>query len=93
MALKDDVTGVLRENTVNTEIEDLIAAAKADLKLGGVLELKITDTDPLIKRAINLYCKAHYAYEDPKVSERFEMAYQGLKNQLCLSSEYAEEQI
>lgn len=90
MALKDDVANVLREDESNTEILDLIDAAKADLKLSGVVERKIIESDMLIKRAINLYCKAHYAYDDPKISERFENAYICLKNHLCLSTEYTE---
>ncbi len=90
MALIDDVVSVLRENESNTEITDLIDAAKADLKISGITENKISDSDPLIKRAISLYCKAHYAYEDPKLSERFENAYLSLRNHLCLSTEYSE---
>ncbi len=92
MALLDDVTNALREDGSNTEISDLIEAAKADLSLSGVLESKIVEGDSLIKRAIILYCKAHYAYDDPKISERFENAYLSLKNHLCLSSEYTEVQ-
>jgi len=88
MALLDDVKEALRENTIENEVQDLIDAAKADLALSGVHENKITDIDPLIKRAIILYCKAHFGYDDPKIQERFEDAYYSLKNHLALSIEY-----
>ena len=92
MALLDDVKNVLRESGTqsNTEIQDLIEAAKLDLKLSGVAEIKIVETDKLIVRAINLYCKAHFSYEDPKTAERFADEYVNLKKHLVISSEYSE---
>ena len=72
----------------DVEIQDLIEAAKADLKLSGINESKIVDTDPLIKRAIIVYCKAHFGYDDPKITERFEQSYISLKQHLTLSIEY-----
>lgn len=45
----------------NGEIEDLIAAAKADLGLHGV---EGEEDDPLIKRAILTYCKANFGKAD-----------------------------
>lgn len=90
MALIDDVKDVLRESGAEstTEIQDLIDFAKADMKSVGILEIKITETDMMIKRAINLYCKANFSYEDPKISERFERQYDSLKIHLALSTEY-----
>lgn len=73
---------------LNIEILDLIESAKADLALSGVHESKITDSDPLIKRAITIYCKAHFGYDDPKIAERFEQSYISLKQHLTLT-EYA----
>jgi len=72
----------------DVEIQDLIEAAKADLKLSGINESKIVDTDPLIKRAIIVYCKTHFGYDDPKITERFEQSYISLKQHLTLSIEY-----
>lgn len=66
------------------EIQDLIEAAKADLKLSGVK--KISEDDPLIIRAITLYCKTHFGYDND--SERFMQAYEALKIHLALSTEY-----
>jgi len=75
---------------LDTEIQELIDAAKADLKLSGVHNDKVVDTDPLIKRAIIVYCKAHFGYEDPKLTERFQQSYISLKHHLTLSAEYTE---
>ena len=66
-------------NDLDTEILDLIESAKADLILSGVHKDKVVDTDPLIKRAITVYCKANFGYEDPKLSERFQESYTSLK--------------
>lgn len=73
---------------LNTEVTSLIEAAKFDLRISGVN--KINDGDPLIKRAIITYCKAHFGYEDVNVSERFERAYIMLKQHLSLSGEYGD---
>lgn len=73
---------------LDEEIQDLIDAAKADLRLSGVHPDKIKDTDPLIKRAIIVYAKAHFGYDDPKIVERFEQSYMSLKHHLTLSTEY-----
>ncbi len=87
-----DVKDALRESgdDLDTEILDLIDAAKADLILSGVHKDKVVDTDPLIKRAIIVYCKANFGYDEPKIAERFEQSYISLKHHLTLSSEYTE---
>jgi len=64
MALLDDVKLALRISPTiiayDDEVQDLIEAAKADLKLSGVDPAKLDESDPLIKRAIVTYCKAHF---------------------------------
>ena len=86
----EDVKNALRVNGEDSdnEILDLIESAKADLILSGVNKEKIVDTDPLIKRAIIVYCKANFGYENPKLSERFQQSYISLKHHLTLSAEY-----
>lgn len=88
----NDIKNALRisGNDLDVEILDLIEAAKADLILSGVHIDKVTDTDPLIKRAVTVYCKANFGYEDPKLSERFQESYISLKQHLTLSQEYTE---
>ena len=92
MALLDDIKLTLRiSNTAfDSEITDLILAARSDLKLSGVLESKVNDdTDPLIKRAIIVYVKANFGWNNPD-AERLQHSYNMLKIHLALSQEYAE---
>ena len=86
----EDVKDALRENgnDSDSEILDLIESAKLDLEISGVEGTKIIDTDPLIKRAIILYCKAHCGYEDVNMSLRLQEAYISLKQHLSLSKDY-----
>lgn len=88
MALIDDVKKTLRISLTahDTEITDLIAAAKADLGICGLLT--ITETDPLIKRAIITYCKANFGWDNPE-SEKLQMSYESIRNHLSLSQDYA----
>ena len=77
------------------EIEGLIAACKADLRLAGIIlpedkqpaesKTPIAD-DPLITRAIILYCKANYGFLSG--SEQFRAAYELLKHSLSLAGDY-----
>lgn len=90
MALIDDVKDALRVsgNAMDTEINDLINGAVADLKLSGVLTAKATSTtDPLIRRAVVVYCKAQFGYDNPE-ADRFQISYDMLKRHLLLSQEY-----
>ena len=85
-----DIKDSLREsgNDLDTEILDLIDAAKADLILSGVHKDKVKDNDPLIKRAVTVYCKANFGYDDVNMATRFEQSYISLKHHLTLSGEY-----
>lgn len=90
MALLEDVKLALRitSSAFDNEVEDLIKAARQDLILSGVSQNKAQDeNDPLIKRAITVYCKAHFGYDNPE-AERFQRAYDMLKAHLTLSQEY-----
>ena len=69
------------------EVVDLIEAAKLDLKIPQIDAAKITDADPLIKRAIILYCKANFGL-DNKDSEKYQKAYDNLAEKLSLSLLY-----
>lgn len=85
----NDVKLALRiSNTAyDTEIDDLIAEVRADLKLCGLLENKIVDTDILIKRAIVTYCKANFGLNNPD-SERLQKSYEAIRNHLSMSLDY-----
>lgn len=86
----NDIKNSLRVNgtDLDNEILDLIESAKADLILSGVNKDKVVDTDPLIKRAITVYCKANFGYDDVNMAGRFEQSYISLKHHLTLSAEY-----
>ena len=95
MPILDDIKIALRiSNTAyDSEINDLVAAARADLKLSGILESKVNDdTDPLIKRAITVYVKAHFGWNNPD-TERLQQSYDMLKCHLALSQEYTKEAV
>lgn len=90
MAMIDDVKIALRitSGAFDGEIADLIAAARQDLVLSGVLPIKANNNnDTLIKRAIISYCKAHFGYGN-KDAQRLEMAYNLLKMSMTLSGDY-----
>jgi uncharacterized phage protein (predicted DNA packaging) len=90
MAMLNDVKVVLRvsHTALDTEIIDLIASARQDLILSGVLSAKAnSDTDILIKRAIVTYVKAHFGYDNPDY-ERLVSAYNSIKVHLTLAGDY-----
>lgn len=85
----DDARKALRITAADfdAEIQDLIDACKAELVLAGLAPEKIIDTDPLIKRAIIVYCKANFGFGNPD-AERFQQSYEMLKNHLALAGDY-----
>ncbi len=88
----NDLKKVLRINNTafDDEIQDLINASIQDLKLSGVLPAKADDdTDPLIRRAISTYVKAHFGWDNPDFEKLVE-AYNMLKMHITLSEEYTE---
>lgn len=75
----------IKNTAFNNEISDLIEAAKIDLKISGVTN--ISETDPLIKRAITIYVKANFGWDNPD-SEKLQNSYNMLKQHLALSGDY-----
>ncbi len=71
----------------DTEVQDLINAAESDLSLSGVSSSKIVVTDPLIRRAVFVYVKAYFGWDNPD-SDRLIKSYDMLKMHLALSTEY-----
>lgn len=115
LALKDDIKTALRisNSAYDTEIDDLIDAAKTDLLLSGVnanktvIEtvtpeptednpepepIEVEVMDPLIKRAITIYVKAHFGWNNPD-AEKLQQSYNMLKAHLSLSQEYTKEAV
>lgn len=88
----DAVKVALRISQANVafdgEINDLITAAQQDLALSGVSPTKANDTtDPLIKRAVVTYCKAHFGWDNPD-AEKLQRSYEMLKTHLTLAGDY-----
>jgi hypothetical protein len=72
------------------EVQDLIDAARQDLKLAGISSVKADaedNIDPLIKRAITTYAKANFGYDNPD-ADRLKDSYESLKNHMSLSGDY-----
>lgn len=75
----------IKNTSFDSEILDLIDAAKIDLKISGVNKIDIED--PLIKRAITIYVKANFGWDNPD-SEKLQRSYNMLRQHLALSGDY-----
>ncbi|WHP43832.1 head-tail connector protein [Lysinibacillus boronitolerans] len=75
----------ITHNSLDNEIQDLIDAARADLRISGVV--KLDETDSLIIRAITVYSKANFGLDNAD-SEKYQQSYDSLKTHLALSGEY-----
>ncbi len=69
----------------DTEILDLIEAGKLDLGISGVENIDIDNA--LIKRAITIYVKANFGWDNPD-AERLQRSYVMLKQHLSLAGDY-----
>ena len=67
------------------EMNDMVDGS-SEIKTGD--KIFIERSDPLIKRAITLYCKAKFGYDEVNMAERFQQSYISLKHHLTLSAEY-----
>lgn len=71
-------------NDFNDEITDLINACTKDLGVAGVTNVE--DTDALVIRAINTYCKANFG--DAEDYDRLKASYDEQKAQLSMCTGY-----
>ena len=88
MALLNNVKAVLRvtHNALDdAEIKPLIEAAKMELEVAGVVNIK--EDDPLVERYVTAYCKAHFGYDNPDAA-RLEAVANSLKNTLTQLEKY-----
>jgi uncharacterized phage protein (predicted DNA packaging) len=80
-------------NMFDGEIQDLIDAARLELVQSGISSEKAEDEtegiDPLIKRAITIYCKANFGFDNPD-AERLQQSYEMIKQHLSLAGDYQE---
>lgn len=88
--MHEEVKSALRVDgsELDYEIQSLIDAAVADLILAGVDATKAQAmTDPLIRRAVIVYCQANFDYAD-KSADRLTKSYEMLKAHLSLAADY-----
>ena len=73
----------------DSEIEDLIAAALADLGLAGIAGPRPdVEADPLLTRAVVTFCKANFG--EPDQYDRLKAAYDEQKAQLQMATGYTD---
>lgn len=77
----------ISSSAFDKDVAELIEEAKADLRLAGVYFSD--ETDPLIRRAIKVYAKANFGFDNPD-ADRFRDSYIMLKQHLSLSGDYRE---
>ena len=68
----------------DSELNDLIAAALADLGIAGVTT--ITETDPLIVRAVTTFCRVNFG--QPHDYDKHKYSYDEQKAQLQVATGY-----
>ena len=84
MSILNSVKLALRRtgtSAFDTDIAELIEAAKNDLSIAGV---NVDEDDPLIQMAIKTYCKAHFGETDEFINLRD--SYETQKAQLMVAS-------
>ena len=93
LSLVDDVKSAVRVTTtdpgITQEIEDLIHAAMLDMEITGIdpEKINVMPIDPLIKRAITLYAKANFGYDNPD-AEKLQRNYEMLRDKLAVDIDY-----
>lgn len=76
----------IKSQAFDSEIEDLIAAALADLGLAGVTAAQELEAYPLITRAVITYCRVNFG--EPEDYERMKKSYDEQKAQLSMATGY-----
>lgn len=76
---------------LNTDISSNIAACMLDLQRVGISKTKANESskDALIVKAAELYCKWQYDFNGK--GDKFEQAYNKLRDSLSLCEDYTEE--
>ena len=80
----------ISHNALDDDVDDNITACLADLCVVGVLAEKLDpsqELDPLILRAVKMYCKKEYT-DDPDKAARYQAGYDSLKACLMMAEGY-----
>ena len=91
-ALLEHIKAVNRITTdyvgIVSELQELIESAKMDLSMSGIRgEALVSPYDPIIVRAISLYTKANFGFDNPD-SDKLMNSDRSLEVHLAISSEY-----
>lgn len=88
MATLDSVKLSLRiaTNAFDSEIQNLITAALADLHIGGANGTGVVESDPLVLVAVTTYVKMHFGA--PEEYDRLKRSYDEQKAQLRSATGY-----
>lgn len=76
----------LTTNVFDADIQDLIDAALGDLGIAGVDYLD--ESDPMIIRAVETYCKLYFG--EPEEADRLKRSYDEQKAQLATHTGYTD---
>lgn len=84
----------IKHSELDTDIRDNIMAAASDLSRAGVMpyanvKKKALKDDPLITKAVELYCKAQTDFLGK--GDQFEASYEKLRDALSLCGDYNEQ--
>ena len=72
----------------DAEIEDLIEAARAAMRAGGVSEAKAADdTDGTVRLAVKVYCRANFGMDNPD-ADRLSRSFDDLLTMMSGASEF-----
>lgn len=69
----------------NSDVQDLINAAKAELKRVKV-DVTGMETDPLLRQAAKFYAKANFSSDAN--AARYQLAFENIRDSLALSGDY-----
>lgn len=81
---------LLRQSNTNAfdeEIRNLIDACLIDMDISAVD--KLDEIDPMVKRAVGIYVKANFGFENPDREGLIE-CYNSLKTHLAISNKYGQ---
>ena len=80
----------ISNSAYDSEITDLINACKKELELAGIASSNIDDDDEMIIRAVTLYCKANFGF-DNNDADRYITSYESIKTFLCTNTQYKDD--
>lgn len=80
----------INNSAYDDEITDLINACKKELELAGIASSNIDEDDEMIIRAITLYCKANFGF-DNNDADRYTNSYESIKTFLCTNTHYKDD--